>query len=323
MRTTNLTITDSTKFYVYIKNVGNLLLTKSELDKYSPTDVSLYVVDTKLGNGVVSYSDILNFISGTPSSIINTVGRNFLRASNTIKFKVFKPKIGNGLAPISTFSLGDETSTDISLGYGLLYNWYAATDERGLAPSGFRVPSEDDLNTLLSNYANNTAAGIALRSDRTDPTDEPSWPVPNSGDNSSGFLLFPAANRLNILDDPYKRFKDYAYLWSTSTQGFGPDEPFRLSINESSTLITSAAKSEGLSIRCVSDSEPSTDLVQDADGNNYSWVQIGAQYWLQQNLKTTKYNNGDPIPTGLDNAAWASTTDGAWAYPNGDNTLPI
>ena len=79
----------------------------------------------------------------------------------------------------------------------------------------------------------------------------------------------------------------------------------------------------GFSIRCVSDTEPSTTLVTDNDGNNYSWIQIGSQYWLQQSLKTTTYNNGDAIATGLDDAAWSATTDGAWSYPNGDMNLPI
>jgi uncharacterized protein (TIGR02145 family) len=34
--------------------------------------------------------------------------------------------------------------------YGKLYNWYAVTDPRGLAPEGFRVPSKIDLEELLS-----------------------------------------------------------------------------------------------------------------------------------------------------------------------------
>lgn len=37
--------------------------------------------------------------------------------------------------------------------------------------------------------------------------------------------------------------------------------------------------------------------VTDIDGNIYDTVIIGAQIWLKQNLKTTKYNNGVDIPT--------------------------
>ncbi len=32
--------------------------------------------------------------------------------------------------------------------YGKLYNWYAVTDSRGLAPEGFHVPSDDEWKTL-------------------------------------------------------------------------------------------------------------------------------------------------------------------------------
>ena len=33
---------------------------------------------------------------------------------------------------------------------GLLYNWYALTDPRGLAPKGWRIPNKDDYELLIS-----------------------------------------------------------------------------------------------------------------------------------------------------------------------------
>jgi uncharacterized protein (TIGR02145 family) len=56
------------------------------------------------------------------------------------------------------------------------------------------------------------------------------------------------------------------------------------------------------------------------DGRNYDLVEIGGQCWFADNLATDQYRNGDPIPTGLSNAAWGSTTSGAFAIYNNDPT---
>ncbi|MFN5620024.1 MAG: fibrobacter succinogenes major paralogous domain-containing protein [Flavobacteriales bacterium] len=56
----------------------------------------------------------------------------------------------------------------------------------------------------------------------------------------------------------------------------------------------------------------------DQEGNVYKTIVIGTQEWMAENLNTSIYRNGDAISTNLDNAAWASTTSGAWAYYNND-----
>ena len=40
----------------------------------------------------------------------------------------------------------------------------------------------------------------------------------------------------------------------------------------------------------------SENKVADIDGNIYDSVVIGSQIWMTDNLRVTKYNNGDPIP---------------------------
>ena len=47
------------------------------------------------------------------------------------------------------------------------------------------------------------------------------------------------------------------------------------------------------------------------DGHTYEVVEIGNQVWFAENLFTTTYANGDPIATGLSEAAWATTGSGA------------
>ena len=57
----------------------------------------------------------------------------------------------------------------------------------------------------------------------------------------------------------------------------------------------------------------SQETVQDNEGNSYKTIKIGEQIWMQENLKTTHYNNGKAIPTIADPKAWGNATTGAYA----------
>jgi uncharacterized protein (TIGR02145 family) len=61
-----------------------------------------------------------------------------------------------------------------------------------------------------------------------------------------------------------------------------------------------------------------TGTVTDADGNTYTTIQIGDQWWMAENLRTTKYRGGTPIPNVTDNAAWIALTSGAYAWFGND-----
>jgi uncharacterized protein (TIGR02145 family) len=62
-----------------------------------------------------------------------------------------------------------------------------------------------------------------------------------------------------------------------------------------------------------------TGTVTDIDGNTYKTITVGAQVWMAENLKTTKYLNGDPISniTGLD---WSSQDSGAYCLYNNESS---
>jgi uncharacterized protein (TIGR02145 family) len=68
----------------------------------------------------------------------------------------------------------------------------------------------------------------------------------------------------------------------------------------------------------VCDNDGSGNAVTDIDGNVYSTVTIGTQVWMQENLKVSKYRNGEAIPTNLSDAVWQTTTSGAYAIYNND-----
>lgn len=59
---------------------------------------------------------------------------------------------------------------------------------------------------------------------------------------------------------------------------------------------------------------------KDIDGNRYHAVQIGKQIWSQENLKTTHYNDGTPIPCIRGTSEWEAMKSGAYCYCNNDKS---
>jgi uncharacterized protein (TIGR02145 family) len=59
--------------------------------------------------------------------------------------------------------------------------------------------------------------------------------------------------------------------------------------------------------------------VKDVDGNTYQTIIINGQEWMAENLRTSTYANGDPIPNVTDNTQWGNLTSGAWAHYNNDS----
>lgn len=61
--------------------------------------------------------------------------------------------------------------------------------------------------------------------------------------------------------------------------------------------------------------------VTDFDGNEYPVITIGSQTWMMKNLKTTRFNDGTPIPLVTDGAAWTLlTTPGYCWYDNDESS---
>jgi len=58
----------------------------------------------------------------------------------------------------------------------------------------------------------------------------------------------------------------------------------------------------------------------DIDGNVYNTVKIGSQVWMAENLKVTRYRNGDPIPN-VTGDQWDELTTGAYCFYDNNNDM--
>jgi uncharacterized protein (TIGR02145 family) len=68
----------------------------------------------------------------------------------------------------------------------------------------------------------------------------------------------------------------------------------------------------------------SDDSVTDVDGNVYGTVKIGRQVWTTSNLRTTRFNDGSPIPQITGNEEWKAASGPAFCYfdNNPENAEP-
>ncbi|MBN1185565.1 MAG: family 16 glycosylhydrolase [Bacteroidales bacterium] len=60
--------------------------------------------------------------------------------------------------------------------------------------------------------------------------------------------------------------------------------------------------------------------VSDIEGNIYNTIKIGSQWWMAENLKTTKDNNGTSIPLVTDNNEWGNISTPGYCCYNNDAT---
>ena len=132
--------------------------------------------------------------------------------------------------------------------YGKLYNWYAVNDPRGLAPEGWKIPSDEEWSRLEDFLGDISVAGTKMKS--TDFWADNEGKSGN-GTNESGFSGLPGGNR---------NFNgSFLYIgaqgnWWSSSEYFSNIAWYRyLHYSDGTVYRYNYSKGNGFSVRCLRD----------------------------------------------------------------------
>ena len=149
-----------------------------------------------------------------------------------------------------------ENNTAIGTKCGKLYNWYAVNDSRGLAPTGYHIPSDGEW-TILTDYLG-YEAGTKMKS-TTDWKQSLVLNFPPGGTNTSGFEALPGGYR------SFYGFEEgiHSQVWGVGNTGcwWSSTAEFKsysaygrlLHYQFEYVDIVTYEKPNGLSVRCIKD----------------------------------------------------------------------
>jgi len=153
-----------------------------------------------------------------------------------------------GLSEAAYCNYENNTDETTMATMGRLYNWFAITDSRNIAPTGWHVATDNEWTTLTNFLGNENNAGGKLKE-----TGNQHWHSPNTGaTNTSGFTALPSGRREYdtglFINDGYDGF------WWTSS-AYNPDYSWyrHLHYDVSAIYRANFHKQYGFSVRCVKD----------------------------------------------------------------------
>ena len=153
----------------------------------------------------------------------------------------------------TTTGLWCDFNNDPNLGIlnGHMYNWYAATDVRNIAPVGWHVPSNDEWTTLANSLGGANVAGTKMKE-----TGTTHWYSPNIySTNESGFSALPGSMRGGdgTFGDYQNGYYKLVNWWSTTSTHYTNAGCIQVAFNYPDLFISTTQRTNGCYIRCIKD----------------------------------------------------------------------
>jgi uncharacterized protein (TIGR02145 family) len=132
---------------------------------------------------------------------------------------------------------------------GKLYNWYAVTDPRGLAPEGWHIPNDFEWQNLGICLGGDAVAGGKMKE-----TGFTYWTSPNfSATNTSGFTGRGGGYIDSSAGGYFDKFSFLGLWWSSTSVSSSNGGYAYLQDNSSSLGRTNTNKTYGFYVRCIKD----------------------------------------------------------------------
>jgi uncharacterized protein (TIGR02145 family) len=263
---------------------------------------------TTLGQAPSVISQSVSNITMNSATVNGFVNPGYL--STTANFEYGTNNFGNSVSPVQTLVATGESQSVTAVLSGLTagttyYFRIAATNELGTGNGEFLTFTTLDIPILSTNFLSNittssASGGGIITSDygapisqrglcwntTTNPTISDNKAI--SGSSSANFSVDLSGLTPNTIY--YLR----AFATNAAGTGYGEERVFKTF----------------------------TGTVTDIDGITYNTVTIGSRVWMAENLRTTHFLNGDPIPNITDNTTWYSLPTPAYCYYKNDPTTP-
>jgi uncharacterized protein (TIGR02145 family) len=262
------------------------------------------------------YGEYARYTSDNTDKSIVAANKDYFTYSDFVKviWKVFRDNL-----PSPTMTEDIQPSEPITPGkYGMLYNLFAATDNRIMAPNGWHVPTTKEWEEVFQQLD----PLFTLATGSSDPDfvfklmDVLTW-ISFLGTDEYELSFTSCGSR--AYDGTFYSSGSLGTWWGSSLYSvIGMFDYTGFDIFSDGTIFpidasvfTDNDKRSGCAIRWVKDNSVYVDTVTGNDGTVYYTKQVGSKIITKSDVIETKYRNGDDIELVNDNTEWSNSLTGA------------